>query len=281
MTIKIIRKTGKTKNGTTTKEKSTNHKPVPATRNTPTNHSPLVSGKGAANQRHQSFFHFDQATEADATNASLAAHVTRHGLADVVIGDFPTAYGRRTKNMNHNASPSKHYPTMSKEALLAFDFKQACAPDCMLGMWTPVSQMPEALKMMKRNGFAYVTTIVWHKVLPSGKPANCATKSAVLPMHEFLLLGRRGAGVPIPRAGQGASYIARIHGVIQAVRGAHSQKPTLFHRELMRLFPTTKDGRPCRFLELFARSAVPGWRVWGNQAPTKQGGAPIALKKAA
>ena len=223
-------------------------------------------------QRPRAFAHFIQATAADEANASIAAFGAANSLYDNLLIDLPFGYGRKTQNMNHNATPSKHYPTMSNQALLEFDFKQVCAPDAMVAMWTPASQVPLTLEVMKRNGFEYITAIVWHKLLPSGKPANCATKGAVLPEHELLLLGRRGAGVPIPRAGQGANYIARIHGVIAAIRGAHSQKPTLFHHELMRLFPTTKDGRPCRFLELFARSAVPGWDAWGNQTP---GSAPL------
>jgi N6-adenosine-specific RNA methylase IME4 len=211
--------------------------------------------------------HFAQDTSIDATNASLAAYVLKNGVAHVGIMDSPVAYGRKVKNMNHNASPSIHYPTLSDEALLDFDFKQAFAKDAIIGMWTPASQIPLTLEMMKRNGFSYVTTIVWHKVLPSGKAANCATKGAVLPEHELLLIGRRGAGVPIPRAGKGATRVARIHGVIRALRGSHSQKPVLFQQELMRLFSTTKDGEPCKYLELFARIAVPGWSAWGNQAP--------------
>jgi len=235
--------------------------------------SPLAARQALpTRQRPRAFAHFEQATVADKANASLAAFVAESGLYDVVIEDSPVAYGRKTQNMNHNATPSKHYPTMSNQALLDFDLKQVCSPDCILAMWSPASQLPLAMERMKRNGFEYITAIVWHKLLPSGKPANCATKGAVLPEHELLLLGRRRAGVPIPRAGQGANYIARIHGVIAAIRGAHSQKPTLFHHELMRLFPTTKDGRPCRFLELFARSAVPGWDAWGNQTP---GSAPL------
>ncbi|KRE90808.1 hypothetical protein ASG87_01345 [Frateuria sp. Soil773] len=223
-------------------------------------------------QRPRAFAHHAQATTADEANASLIQFAEQHGLYDVILRDDPVAYGRRTENMNHNASPSKHYPTMSNQALMDFDVRHVCAPNCIMGMWTPASQLPFAIKRMERVGFQFITAIVWHKLLPSGKPAHCATKSAVLPEHEFLLLGRRGTGVPIPRAGQGADYIARIHGVIAAVRGAHSQKPTLFHDELMRLFPTTKEGRPCRFLELFARAGVPGWDAWGNQAP---GSAPL------
>lgn len=223
-------------------------------------------------QRPRAFAHHAQATTADEANASLIQFAEQHGLYDVILRDDPVAYGRRTANMNHNASPSKHYPTMSNQALMDFDVRHVCAPNCIMGMWTPASQLPFAIKRMELVGFQFITAIVWHKLLPSGKPAHCATKSAVLPEHEFLLLGRRGAGVPIPRAGQGADYITRIHGVIAAVRGAHSQKPTLFHDELMRLFPTTREGRPSRFLELFARAGVPGWDAWGNQAP---GSAPL------
>ena len=173
--------------------------------------------------------------------------------------------------MNHNASPSFHYPVMSNADLLAFDFGQAAGRHAMCAMWAPVSQVPLAIEMMHNNGFRYVTAIVWSKTLASGKAAHCAAPGAVLPEHELLLIGRRQAGVPIAKGRK------RIHGVIRAVRTAHSAKPQLFRSELERLFPDNREGEPTRFLELFARKRARGWRAWGNQARGRK----LTSKKAA
>jgi N6-adenosine-specific RNA methylase IME4 len=222
--------------------------------------------------------HYAQAVSAKATNASIADYARRHRLVDLLLIDLPYGYGRKPKNMDHNCSPSKHYPTMTNGALLDLNFKQVCAKDAIVAMWAPASQLELALDVMKANGFKYITNVTWHKVFPSGKSAGCATKSAVVPMQEHLLIGRRGAGIPIPRAGKGASYVARIHGVIVALREAHSKKPEIFHHELARVFSTTKSGNPTNKLELFSRSAVKGWKAWGNQSP---GSAPLPSPKPA
>ena len=163
--------------------------------------------------------------------------------------------------MKSNCSPTFHYTTMSNEDLLAFDFAQAAAPNAMCAIWCPVSQVELGLQIMKRNDFKFVTTAVWSKVTTSGAPANCATKGAILPQHELLLVGRRGAGIPIPKG------VNRIPGVITAVRQAHSQKPAVVHHELARMFGQSKEGHNRVLLELFARRPEKGWKVWGNQAP--------------
>ena len=47
-------------------------------------------------------------------------------------------------------------------------------------------------------------------------------------------------------------------------RGRHSEKPAKFRSLIERVSPGP-------FLELFARRAVPGWTVWGNQVCALEG----------
>jgi N6-adenosine-specific RNA methylase IME4 len=53
--------------------------------------------------------------------------------------------------------------------------------------------------------------------------------------------------------------------VIQAPRGAQSEKPEIVYAILEAMHP----GLPK--LELFARKSVPGWKVWGKQVNPSAG----------
>lgn len=210
-------------------------------------------------------------TTAEETNACLAAYVRRRGRVRFLYLDPPWSYGKLRASRTCLVSPEHHYPTMTTADLLAFDFGQAAEKDAMCAMWTPVSQVPLAIQMLEGQGFRYVTQIAWHKLLSKGGSAGCPTKGAVRPMHEVLILARRGRGLPV------AKGVGRIASVVQALREGHSVKPALFRTELARVYPTDRGGCRTTFLELFARQRAAGWRAWGNQAPRTVGGATRVL----
>jgi N6-adenosine-specific RNA methylase IME4 len=66
---------------------------------------------------------------------------------------------------------------------------------------------------------------------------------------EAALLATRGA--PMRLAND-------VHQIVIAPSAAHSEKPEEARRRIERLYPGPR-------LELFAREAVPGWTVWGNE----------------
>jgi N6-adenosine-specific RNA methylase IME4 len=110
--------------------------------------------------------------------------------------------------------------------------------------------IPDGLEVLKAWGFSrYITSMVWVK------EQHTATPGAILPMHETVLVAARGQGMPPLEKG-----VARIHSWHRAAVTRHSQKPTWFAQEIERVYP--KAGK----LEMFARSARPGWIAWGNQA---------------
>jgi N6-adenosine-specific RNA methylase IME4 len=72
---------------------------------------------------------------------------------------------------------------------------------------------------------------------------------------EFLLLGRRGRGLP---------RLARdVEQVIAAPIRGHSVKPPEALERLERLFGRPEDAGP--YLELFARGRRRGWHAWGDE----------------
>jgi N6-adenosine-specific RNA methylase IME4 len=72
--------------------------------------------------------------------------------------------------------------------------------------------------------------------------------------HELLLVAKRG-DIPPPAVAD------RVSSVIEAPRGAHSEKPDQVYRLIESFYPTLPR------IELFCRGAPPeGWAAWGNQA---------------
>lgn len=144
------------------------------------------------------------------------------------------------------------------------------APDAVLGFWTPDTHLEVALAAVKEWGFTYRHLYPWTKF-----------KDPPPEVEELLPADLRGAWRIIsrrPQLGLG-HYMRKVHEVALictrgrpsildhavpsacvAPRTRHSQKPVDLHVALERLCAGPR-------LELFARSARPGWTVWGNEAP--------------
>lgn len=167
------------------------------------------------------------------------------GTFDLILADppWPTDFRRGTGRDFEN-----HYPPMSLEAIQALGVPGLAAPDSTLFLWAVSMLLPQALEVMHAWGFTYKASMVWVKDrIGMGYYARLC--------HEFLLIGTRGR--PGNPAGED-----RPASVIFAERGAHSEKPQEFHTIIERMYPAA------RRIELFARSARPGWTLWGAEAPT-------------
>lgn len=113
--------------------------------------------------------------------------------------------------------------------------------------------LPDALECVKAWGFQYVTLITWCKDSMGlgqyfrGMTEHCifATTQKKLPYK--LEEGKRMQGVT---------------GFVEPKR-EHSRKPETMRKMIERVSYTPR-------IELFARRAAPGWKVWGNEAPEEQ-----------
>jgi N6-adenosine-specific RNA methylase IME4 len=119
--------------------------------------------------------------------------------------------------------------------------------DSLLLLWAVASLLPEALEVISAWDFTYKSTLIWDKgsVGPGVWLRN---------QHEQLLLATRGGWSP-PEPED------RIPSVLRAQRGRHSEKPDVLYELIERMYPRASK------LELFARSARPGWACWGKEAP--------------
>lgn len=142
-----------------------------------------------------------------------------------------------------------HYDLMSTAAIANLPVKYlADSAGCHLYLWTTNNFLPDALFVLEKWGFHYVTMITWMKDTIGlgqyfrGITEHCifATTEQKLPYK--ILNGERQQGIT----------------GFYAPKQIHSAKP-----EEMRTM-IEKVSYPNR-LELFARRETPNWDVWGNQ----------------
>src|SRR5262249_27940167 len=147
-------------------------------------------------------------------------------------------------------SAERYYDTESLEGIKALPIEPLAAKNSTLflrGVWP---ELPGALEVIPAWGFAYKTVaFVWVKQNESGEGLHTGMGYHTRANSEFCLLARRGSP---PRDDRG------VHQVVMAPVGAHSAKPEEVRQRIERL-------RIGPYLELFARSPVPGWTVWGNE----------------
>jgi N6-adenosine-specific RNA methylase IME4 len=128
---------------------------------------------------------------------------------------------------------------------------EASAPNAAIGVWAIDELLHDAEAVLDAWGFQMLSPrIIWDK------GSHVRAGRAALMQHEYLLIGIRGA--PVPVMNKPTSVVTVSHAGL-----ANSEKPTCFHQILQDMFPMYK-----KRVELFARRTPPnGWRGWGNQNP--------------
>lgn len=145
-----------------------------------------------------------------------------------------------------NRSIENHYPTMTLDEICALPVSGLATDDAMLYLWATAPKLAECMKVIEAWGFEYRTNIVWDKeIIGMGYHARN--------QHEILLIAKRG-DIPPPQAGTQPSSVHREK------RGEHSVKPDFYRKMIEAAYPQLPK------IELFCRSAPPGWATWGNQA---------------
>lgn len=169
-------------------------------------------------------------------------------LYPVILADPPWRFGVRSEETGREKSPENHYPTMATEEItgLLAQLGGVAAKDAVLFLWATNPMLLDALGTMQAWGFTYKSHWIWDKEV-------AGTGYWGRDRHELLLIGMRGdAAAPLP-----GSQPETVH---RERKGRHSAKPDFYAKTIERLYP----GIPR--IELFARSARPGWDVWGFEA---------------
>lgn len=137
-----------------------------------------------------------------------------------------------------------HYPTMTTEDICNIDVP--ADENAVLYLWATAPKLIDALQVMKAWGFEYKTHCVWDK-------GWIGMGYWFRGQHELLLVGVKGKfSPPAPKS--------RLSSMYKENKSKHSRKPRYFRDVIDKQYP----GIPK--IELFARQAFPGWRVWGNES---------------
>lgn len=177
-----------------------------------------------------------------------AKHLESAQEYGVILADPPWRFEPYSRETGMDRAADNHYPTSGTDEICAL--RAPAARDAVLFLWATAPMLPDALRVMDAWGFAYKSHIVWAK-------DRLGTGYWARNRHELLLIGTRGA-IPAPSPG------TQPPSLIEAPVGRHSAKPEEFHELIERLFPTIPK------IEMFARSARPGWDLWGAEAPASE-----------
>lgn len=176
------------------------------------------------------------------------------GMYRVIYADPPWAYGNSSAQGGPGGSSygaaDRHYPEMSIEDLCQLPVKAHALEDAILFMWITsplLLQNPGPREVLEAWGFTYKSSFVWDKVLGNFGHYNHV-------QHEFLVICTRGSCLPdVPTPQPKSVYTERRS-------STHSEKPEGMRKII------EKHWTQGPYLELFGRTPVDGWSVFGNDA---------------
>lgn len=187
--------------------------------------------------------------------------------------DPPWSYG----NTISNGAAADHYSTMKLIDIKRLPVWELAAENAVLAMWYTGTHNQEAIELAEAWGFTVRTMkgFTWvklnqnaelriNKELAEGEVTdfydfldllNAETRmnggNHTRANTEDLLIATRGTGLERKHAG--------IKQVVYSPLGAHSEKPWEVRHRLELLYGDVPR------IELFSRSAAPGWDHWGNE----------------
>lgn len=178
-----------------------------------------------------------------------------------ILIDPPWRFLNRTGKMAPEHKRLRRYRTMSFDEIAVLPIAKYAKEKCHLYLWCPNALLLEALSIMKAWGFEYKTNIVWHKVRKDGGPDGRGVGFYFRNVTELLLFGVRGNMRTL------APGRRQVNIVISRKR-EHSRKPD-------EIYEIIRQCSPGPYLELFARSRVPGWTQWGDELDTYEQTRPL------
>ena len=167
-------------------------------------------------------------------------------LYNVLYVDPPWRFEVYDVDSGSDRNADNHYPTMLTADIAAVPADK----NCVLFLWSTGAMLADAFAVMHAWGFTYKAQCIWNK-------GSAGMGYWFRNQHEALLVGVRGK-IPAPSPGM------QPPSVIDAPRGEHSVKPSVFAEMIEQLFPNLPK------LEMFAREARPEWDVWGNEVPLSE-----------
>jgi N6-adenosine-specific RNA methylase IME4 len=186
----------------------------------------------------------------------VAAQLTRAVGAHkygTILADPPWRFVNRTGKMAPEHRRLARYNTLTTEEIAALPVAGIAANPAHLYLWVPNALLPDGLRVMSAWGFEYKSNVVWRKIRKDGGSDGRGVGFYFRNVTELLLFGVRGKNARTLKAGR-----TQVN-YLETRKREHSRKPD-------EIYPIIEA---CSFeprIELFARGARKGWKVWGNQA---------------
>lgn len=167
-------------------------------------------------------------------------------------------YSRKGKGRSAEA----YYDCMSRAAIEELPVAEWAAKDCVLLLWATDPLLPAAFEVIRAWGFTYKTVgFYWAKLNKSAEPEIYRDASFFTGLGfwtranpELCLLATRGH----PKRRR-----ADVRKLIVSPRREHSRKPDEAYQRIEALCAGP-------YLEMFARTARPGWDSWPEEAELRR-----------
>jgi N6-adenosine-specific RNA methylase IME4 len=170
-----------------------------------------------------------------------------------ILADPPWQFTNKTGKVAPEHKRLSRYRTLTFEKIKSLPVGHIAAEKAHLYLWCPNALLPEGLAVMQAWGFAYKSSIVWHKVRKDGGSDGRGVGFYFRNVTELILFGVRGKNARTLAPGR------RQVNLFATRKREHSRKPD----EQYEIIEACSSGP---FLELFARGTRKNWSVWGNQA---------------
>ena len=161
---------------------------------------------------------------------------------NIILADPPWPIKKIQRKVRPNQK-DMDYPTMSIEEILNLPVQSLCDNTCVLFLWTIQKYLRDAFDVVEKWGFKYQRTITWDK-------QNGMCLFGFHHRTEFVLFGYKGKIEMYPKR-------KTVPTIWVEKSPKHSKKPDGFQKAI----EVFGDRR----IELFARRAIDGWDVWGNE----------------
>ena len=171
---------------------------------------------------------------------------------NIIYADPPWHF-QNWNNENAQTNPEKHYDTMTMKDIENLPIGEIADKDCVLFMWCTDPLLHKQIPIVEKWGFTYKTVgFTWVKT-NKDRIKNYYFKGPgywTRANTETCILATKGK----PKRVSG-----NVNRLVVSERREHSRKPDRIRNDIVKLCGDLPR------IELFARTSMPGWDVWGNQ----------------
>lgn len=164
------------------------------------------------------------------------------GKYSAIVIDPPWPIEKITREVRPKQGPALDYPVMQLDEIKALPISELASEGTHVYLWTTHKFVPAAFDLFATWGVRYECLLTWIKNVGM-------TPFSWMYDTEHVLFGRIGQ-LEVVTKGQRLSFQAPVQG--------HSVKPDVFYERVVAASPEPR-------LEMFARTARPGFTAWGNE----------------